>query len=146
MTITTDEVLAARKLREHFPTFCKLLKIKTKDGKVVPFKLNKAQMRLWKTIQKMDARGVPVRIIILKARQLGMSTFVQAYLLWKAVTQPGHNGLVVAHQEEAAAELFGKIEMMYRLLPESLLSELESISELEPEFKRVSEFESIELG
>jgi hypothetical protein len=132
-----DEVRAARQLREHFPTFCKMLKIKTKKGKVIPFVLNPAQKELWKAIKLQEDLGLPVRIAILKARQLGMSTMVQAYLLWKAVTRPGHNGLVVAHQEDVAGELFGKIELMYDKLPEELYGALESIKDTKKRGKKL---------
>jgi hypothetical protein len=132
------EIMESRKLRSHYPTFAKrFLRIKTKDGKVVPFIFNHAQMILWKAIKKQIDAGVPVRIIILKARQMGMSTFVQGYLLWKAITQEGHNGLVVAHQEDSAAELFRKIELMYRLLPEEMRLELESIKETSRQGKKL---------
>jgi hypothetical protein len=133
-----DELAAAAKMRSHFPTFAKLLKIKTKNGLVVDFTLNKAQRELWRLIQKMESRNEPVRIIILKARQLGMSTFVQAYLLWKAITSPGTNGLVVAHLEDPASELFSKIEMMYRLLPKPLFDELESIKDTSKKGKKLA--------
>lgn len=114
-----------------------MLRIKTKNGKVVPFELNHAQQQLWQAIKKQTRAGLPIRIIILKARQLGMSTMVQAYLLWKAVMKPGHNGLVVAHQEDSAAELFRKIELMYRLLPSNLHSELEGIKETSRQGKKL---------
>lgn len=132
-----SEAQFAKRLREDFPTFAQLLKIKTKDGTVIPFKLNKAQKKLWKQIRAAEKAGLPVRIVILKARQLGMSTFVQAFLLWKAITRPGHNCLVVAHQEDASSELFSKIEMMYRLLPDELHSELENIRETQKKGKKL---------
>lgn len=133
-----QEIIESRKLREHFPTFAeRFLKIKTKSGEVIPFRLNYAQRILWKAIKKQIDAGQPVRIIILKARQMGMSTFVQGYLLWKAITCEGHNGLVVAHQEDAASELFAKIELMYRLLPDELRAELESVKDTKRQGKKL---------
>jgi hypothetical protein len=136
-SVSEVEAQQARKLREDFPTFAQLLRIKTKDGSVVPLKLNKAQLKLWYLIRDMERANRPVRIVILKARQLGMSTFVQAYLLWRSITRPGNNGLVVAHQEDAASELFSKIEMMYRLLPEALFNELDSIKNTSRQGKKL---------
>lgn len=134
-----DEFMEGKKLREHFPTFCKrFFKIKKKDGKVAPFILNKSQLVLWKAIKKQIDASEPVRIIILKARQMGMSTFVQAFLLWRAITCEGHNGMVVAHQEDAASELFAKIELMYRLLPDALYNELKSIQDTSRKGKKLA--------
>jgi len=133
-----EEILAARKIREHFPSFCKLLKIKTKDERLIPLVLNRAQKKLWKKMQKQEAKGLPVRIIILKARQLGMSTLVQAYLLWRAITRPNSGGLVVAHLEDPAGELFGKIELMYENLPKPMYDELESIRDTKKKGKKLA--------
>lgn len=138
MSPTDEEIFVAQKIREDFKFFCShLILIKSKDGSIIPFKFNKAQDRLWLEIKEMSERKVPIRIVILKARQMGMSTFVQAYLFWKALTQPGHGGLVVAHQEDPASELFGKIEMMYRNLPEDYYNALESIKDTKKKGKKL---------
>ena len=50
------------------------LKIRTKSGAVVPFCLNAAQQKLYAVAKRQQDEGKPVRIIILKARQLGFST------------------------------------------------------------------------
>lgn len=47
------------------------LKIRTKSGAVVPFRLNAAQQKLYAVAKRQQDEGKPVRIIILKARQLG---------------------------------------------------------------------------
>ena len=47
----------------------KHLKIKDKDGNIVPFLLNKAQEIVLEAIEGMIQAGLPVRMIILKARQ-----------------------------------------------------------------------------
>jgi hypothetical protein len=94
------ELAAARRLLEDFPTFCAtFVKIKNKEGEVVPFILNAHQNRLWKSIKRAKKLDRPIRIVILKARQLGFSTFMQAYLFWLAVTKPGSGSLVVAHKK-----------------------------------------------
>lgn len=135
----SSELHVARRLRTDFPFFCeKLLRIKTKDGEVVPFKLNRSQLRLWKEIKKRKAANIPVRIMVLKARQMGVSTFVQAYMFWEALTSPGHNCLVIAHQEDAAKELFTKIELMYRLLPEGYYAALEKIKDTSRQGKKLA--------
>ena len=50
------------------------LKIVNKEGKLVPLKFNYAQQILYDTIKKLKSENKLVRIIILKARQLGLST------------------------------------------------------------------------
>lgn len=126
--VTKEEIQAARRIQKDFPFFAETcLMIKTKEDGIVPFRLNKAQRFLWSKIKEREDAGEPVRIIILKARQLGMSTFVQGYLMWKAVTQPATNGLVVSHMKDHASRLFEKIELMYDRLPKPLYDEMQSV-------------------
>ena len=56
------------------------LKIQTKNGSIVPFKLNPAQLKLYGIIQNQRAQKKPVRVIVLKARQLGFSTLTEALI------------------------------------------------------------------
>lgn len=55
----------------------KCLKIRNKQGNIVPFKLNGPQNRLYEQIKELRTQGVPVRIIVLKARQMGFSTLIR---------------------------------------------------------------------
>ena len=46
------------------------IKIRSKAGQIVQLKLNKPQMKLYNLIKKQKEEKKPIRIIILKARQL----------------------------------------------------------------------------
>ena len=46
------------------------LKIQTKAGKIEPFRLNEPQKRLYGIVREQWKAGKPVRIVILKARQM----------------------------------------------------------------------------
>ena len=104
--------LIAKDYIEHF------LKIRTKRGTVEPFCLNAAQRKLYAVAQRQQEAGRGVRIIILKARQLGFSTLTEALLFHACVTRPGVNALVVAHREDATANLFRMSKLFYDELPE----------------------------
>lgn len=136
--ISAEEMNQAKRLLVDFPYFCRtFIKIKTKRGHIVPFVLKAQQMVLWNEICKNLKAGQPTRICILKARQLGFSTFMQAFLFWRSITSPGSGGLVVAHKDDSAAELFSKIEMMYRLLPAELYQELEQNRDAKKQGKKL---------
>ena len=51
------------------------LKIRTKTGQIAPLKLNNAQEILDKAVSDQVAAEGKVRVIILKARQQGLSTY-----------------------------------------------------------------------
>lgn len=104
---------------EGFELFCSALwRIKTKDGEFIPFVWNPPQRRLVELVFRESESGQQVRVMILKARQMGFSTLCQAYLAWRAFCFKGQSGLTVAHLEEPSGELFGKIEDGWELLPE----------------------------
>ncbi len=82
------------------------LKIRTKSGAVVPFHLNAAQGKLYAAAKRQQDAGRPVRLIILKARQLGFSTLTEALLFHACATRENTHALVVAHREDATANRF----------------------------------------
>ena len=60
-----------------------LIKIQEKNKKrLIPFKLNYGQQKLLAKLESMRLAGVPIRVIIVKARQWGGSTLIQIYMLW----------------------------------------------------------------
>ncbi len=121
-----EEAQLGRRIATDFPFFCEtFIKIKTKDAEVVPFVLRPYQIRLWQLMQKMEKEGRPVRVIVLKSRQLGFSTMMQCYLLWRTITNPYSGCLTVAHDESASRQLFSKIEFAYENMPKELFDELE---------------------
>jgi hypothetical protein len=123
-----EEAREAKRLQEDFPYFCEnFIKIKNKRAEIVPFKLHKYQVRLWQLMQEQEKAGKPVRVIVLKSRQLGFSTMMQAYLLWRTITNPYSGCLTVAHDDKSSSQLFSKIEFAYENLPKQLFNELEQI-------------------
>ena len=93
------------------------LKIKTKSGTVVPFRLNDAQRKLYAVAKKQQDAGKPVRLIILKARQLGFSTLTEGLIFHACATRRNTNALIVAHREDATANLFRMSKLFYDELP-----------------------------
>ena len=96
------------------------LHIQTKSGKLQKLVLNEPQQRLYAAIKEERAKGKPVRIIILKARQMGFSTLIAALVFWATATQFYVQSLVIAHKEEATASLFKMVKLFYDCLPPPL--------------------------
>ena len=55
--------------------------------------------------------------IVLKGRQLGLSTLVAAYALWKMIFTSDFKVLVIATTQDVAKELLLKVQLMYLNLP-----------------------------
>ena len=66
---------SALRLRTDLPYFAKhCLKLRTKSGAVEPFILNPAQLRLHALLEEQRAKTGRVRAVVLKARQMGISS------------------------------------------------------------------------
>ncbi len=75
-----------------------LLQIRDKKGELVKFIPNKAQKKI--------AENWGQHNIILKARQLGMSTYVAARFFIDTITRRGSLTVQVAHDQRAAESIF----------------------------------------
>lgn len=104
----------------------KYIKIRTKESTVIPLKLNQAQNRLYNIIKEQKELGKPVRIIILKARQLGFSTVTEGIFFKDTATKRNVNTAIVAHKEESTTNLFNMTKLMYNELPEQLKPQIKA--------------------
>ncbi len=120
----------------------KCLKIKTKSGTVVPFRLNDAQRKLYAVAKRQQDAGKPVRLIILKARQLGFSTLTEALIFHACATRKNVNALIVAHREDATANLFRMSKLFYDELPAPVKPMLRASNAQELVFENPSKLRS----
>lgn len=95
----------------------KLLVIRDKKQKLVPLRFNEAQDNLYAVIRQQAALGKPIRIIILKGRQEGISTVTEALMFQDAATRPNVKTLIVAHNSDATSNLFKMNKLFYDCLP-----------------------------
>ena len=98
----------------------RFLKIRTKDGDLCPLVMNAPQRRLYEAIRKQWSEGKPIRIIILKARQMGFSTLTEAILFALTATNFNVETMIVAHEEKSTANLFRMSQRFYEELPDQL--------------------------
>ena len=118
------------------------LKIKTKSGTVVPFRLNDAQRKLYAVAKRQQDAGKPVRLIILKARQLGFSTLTEGLIFPACATRRNVNALIVAHREDATANLFRMSKLFYDELPAPVKPMLRASNAQELVFENPSKLRS----
>lgn len=93
------------------------LKIRNKQSQLVPFKINHAQKIFNEKIKEDEKKGKPKRYIILKARQLGMSTFTEGYIYHNTSNNAYVNSLIIAHEEKASNNLFQMSKLYYESCP-----------------------------
>jgi hypothetical protein len=87
-----------------------LLKIRARDGASIPFRLNAAQ-------QEFSKRSQSRQHVILKARQLGFTSYIAARFFIATITRPGTLTVLVAHDQESAQEIFQIVRRFVDNLP-----------------------------
>jgi hypothetical protein len=110
-----------RRLYSDFAFYSKAaLKIRTKSGEIQPLVLNAAQKILNTAIdEEMKSRGY-IRIIILKARQQGLSTAVGGYLYFSVSQNKARKALVVTHHADSTRALFDLTKRYHENCPDIL--------------------------
>ncbi len=89
-----------------------LLRVRSKSRGLVQLKANRAQQQYSRECSKQN--------IVLKARQLGITTYVAARFFIQTITQPGTIAVQVAHNQESAEEIFRIVHRFWENLPEVL--------------------------
>ncbi len=129
--------------KEYIETF---LKIRTKSGSLVSLKLNEPQLRLYEVIAKRYKAGKPVRVIILKARQMGFSTLTEGIVFWATATRENTDSMIIAHKDEATANLFRMSKLFYEQLPAPIKPMLQASNAQELNFDKPSRDRSERKG
>lgn len=114
-----------------------LIYIKAKGGgDDILFRLNRPQRKLIAAYEEKRINGLPIRVILLKARQWGGSTATQMYMAWlQLVHKVGLNSLIIAHQGTASDEINDMFSRMIDSYPVAWLHDLgEAYSNNEPKY------------
>lgn len=91
---------------------------------LVPFVLNRPQRRLLRVMEERRRAGLPVRIILLKARQWGASTLVQIYFAWiQMIHLRNWHSLICAHVKDAASTIRGMYTCLLENYPQEYWEE-----------------------
>ena len=99
-------------------------------SEVVRLVPNEAQIKLLRVIADMWNAGIPIRIIILKARQMGFSTIIEAFIFVVTMFQPHQKAVIVADCEENASSLFEMSKQYYEYFEEGILPTLKRSNKL----------------
>lgn len=115
----------------------KALKIRTKDAKIIPFVLNRAQRRFLDAILRQWQETGRIRVVILKARQLGLSTVWGGFMYWWISQHKATKGIVVTHKADSTAALFDMTKRYHAEMPEFLRPSTERSNSKELKFDKL---------
>ena len=94
------------------------LKIRPKDGALRRFIFNSVQRNLDAALDAQRAELGMVRAIVLKARQMGVSTYVNCRFYHRMRHDPGYRTLIMTHREDATDNLAGMIKRFHEHDPD----------------------------
>ena len=84
----------------------------------LPFQFNEAQRIVNDAIEKQLKETGKVRVIILKARQMGLSTYTTARVFWKSYFNSYNKSVVMAHDSATSDALFSMSKNTIDNMPE----------------------------
>jgi hypothetical protein len=105
-----DQWVGEQRLRDRLITA--LLKIRTKKNGIKVLRLNRAQQAYARNCSKQN--------IVLKARQIGITTYIASRFFLQTVTRPGTVAVQVAHSQESAEAIFTIVRRFWDKLPVGL--------------------------
>ena len=87
-----------------FATDC--LTIRTKEGDLRSLSLNRAQQYIHERLEAQRAETGKVRAIVLKGRQQGCSTYVEARYYWRTIFRAGVRTFILAHEKASTDAIY----------------------------------------
>lgn len=106
------------RLKNDFPYYAeKCLKIRTENEGIKPFIINKAQRYLHDKAELQFNTTGKIRIIIVKGRQEGCSTYVEGRYFWRTTHYHGLRAFILTHDISATNNLFEMAKRYYEYCP-----------------------------
>jgi hypothetical protein len=106
------------------------LKIAIKGGGLLNFNPNYTQRYVLRAISWLRSLGLPPRLIILKSRQVGISTLFTGLLFKNCHELPTHSGLVIAHNEKLTKTLLRICRRYLALMKGAKQAKFENVREV----------------
>lgn len=99
-----------------------ILKVQTLDAQIVPFQLNGPQRIISRIIEMIKEKRL-CRIIILKGRRMGVSTWVSGRFYQKTSFFPNKYAMQITHEPQATDFLFRMVKRFYDFSPKQIRPE-----------------------
>lgn len=116
--MSADELALRQKCKDDFTHYApRALRIRTKAGRIVPFALNRAQLHLHEKLEAQRAATGRVRALVLKGRQMGISTYIGGRFYWRTTHARGNRTFILTHEQAATDNLFQMVERYHDNCP-----------------------------
>lgn len=117
-----------------------------KEGALVKLKLNSVQIVVLGIIKKLVKEGKPIRLLILKARQMGISTLIEALIFSLTSQTKGINAMVIADDIKGSNYIFEMQKLFHEMLDGHLKPLIRHSNEKKLEFDGIHSQVLIDTG
>lgn len=105
-------------LNEDLPTYSKFcLKIRDKQGRIVPLVYNKAQLYCHQKLEEQKAKQSFIRAVIMKGRQEGMTTYIESRFFKQTSMGRGVASFILSHEAKSTDAIFSMVKRFNDHLP-----------------------------
>jgi hypothetical protein len=117
-SLSDKERAIRQRLKSEFPHYApRCLRIRSKDGSIVPLMLNEAQTYLHSRLEAQKEKTGKVRALVLKGRQQGISTYVGGRFYHRVTHHKGLRCFILTHEQDATNNLFGMVDRYHQHCP-----------------------------
>ncbi len=119
--ISTENICKLQRLKDDLQYFSNnFLIIKSKTKGTVHLCLNDIQLDFHYKIITRKRKGLPCKFVVVKARQLGLSTYIEARLFHRILFEKAKNAYILADKHDTASSIFAMNKLFYDELPPPL--------------------------
>lgn len=116
--MSAQEIAIRQRLKDDLPHYAaRCLKIRSKSGAIIPLIFNSAQRYFHDKVEAQLKSTGRVRALLLKGRQMGQSTGIQARFMQKTTHRRGVRTQIQTHQQQATDNIFEIANRFYDNLP-----------------------------
>lgn len=103
--LSSRQMKTHKRLEDDLPYYARhMLKVRAKNGEVVPFNFTDIQFYIHKKLEEQKAKTGMVRAYLIKARQIMGSTYVQGRFFHSACFKPSKT-FILTHRDDATSNL-----------------------------------------
>lgn len=113
------------------------LMIRDKSGAKIPLRFNQAQMHVHQELERQLMNTGKVRALIIKGRQQGVSTLIEARFLHKSTRQGSKSVFILTHNADSTDKLFKMTKRFYENLDDTLKPSLAGSNRKELIFDKI---------
>lgn len=118
--------MAVLNVRKVMETHCHIINKEKKDQVLI---FNSAQEELYEEIRRCKKDKKPAYFLILKARQLGMSTFTENFGMTLNVMYPNQSMFIMTQEQDASDQLYSMSHYTYENFPSWLKSNAQIVKD-----------------